>query len=86
MQTEDYLYQKNLYFHLGGVSKKPADMKIHEWKLLDRNADYWQICCIQCKKQEENRKFDGCSDIDVWKTLNCEQSSSNQIVVQLEDV
>jgi hypothetical protein len=38
MQTEDYLYQKDLFLPLGGVAKKPTGMKDEEWEILDRKA------------------------------------------------
>ena len=38
MQMEDYLYQKDLFLPLGGVAKKPMDMKDEEWEILDRKA------------------------------------------------
>jgi hypothetical protein len=38
MQMEDDLYQKDLFLPLGGVVKKPIDMKDEEWEILDRKA------------------------------------------------
>jgi hypothetical protein len=38
MQMEDYLYQKDLFIPLGGITKKSTDMKDKEWEVLDRNA------------------------------------------------
>jgi hypothetical protein len=38
MQMEDYLYQKDLFLPLGGISKKPTAMKDNEWDILDRKA------------------------------------------------
>jgi hypothetical protein len=38
MQIEDYLYQKDLFLPLSGVSKKTASMKDEEWEILDRKA------------------------------------------------
>jgi hypothetical protein len=38
MQMEDYLYQKDLFLPLGGVTKKPTTMKEEEWDILDKKA------------------------------------------------
>jgi hypothetical protein len=38
MQMEDYLYQKDLFLPLGGITKKPTTMKDEEWEVLDRKA------------------------------------------------
>ena len=38
MQMEDYLYQKDPFIPLGGIEKKPMDMKDEEWEILDRKA------------------------------------------------
>ena len=35
---EDYLYQKDLFLPLGGITKKPTAMKDGEWEVLDRKA------------------------------------------------
>ena len=35
---EDYLYQKDLYLHLGGKTKMVTGMIDEEWNLLDRKA------------------------------------------------
>jgi hypothetical protein len=38
MQMEDYLYHKDLFLPLGGITKKPMTMKDEEWEVLDRKA------------------------------------------------
>jgi hypothetical protein len=38
MQMEDYLYHKDLFLPLGGITKKPMAMKDKEWEVLDRKA------------------------------------------------
>jgi hypothetical protein len=38
MQMEDYLYQKDLFLPLGGITKKSMAMKDEEWEVLDRKA------------------------------------------------
>jgi hypothetical protein len=38
MQMEDYLYQKDLFLPLGGISKKLKAMKYEEWEVLDIKA------------------------------------------------
>jgi hypothetical protein len=38
MQMEDYLYQKDLFLPLDGITKKSMSMKDEEWKVLDRKA------------------------------------------------
>ena len=38
MQIEDYLYQKDLYLPLEGITKKPASMTQEDWDVLDRKA------------------------------------------------
>jgi hypothetical protein len=38
MQMEDYLYQKDLFLPLGGITKKSTTMKDEEWEVLDRKA------------------------------------------------
>jgi hypothetical protein len=38
MQMEDYLYQKDLFLPLGGITKKPTTMKEEGWEILDRKA------------------------------------------------
>jgi hypothetical protein len=38
MQTEDYLYQKDLYLPLKGKDSKPTDMTDAAWEILDRKA------------------------------------------------
>jgi hypothetical protein len=38
MQMEDYLYQKDLFLPLGGITKKSISMKDEEWEILDRKA------------------------------------------------
>jgi hypothetical protein len=35
---EDYLYQKNLFLPLGGITKKEMAMKYEEWEVLNRKA------------------------------------------------
>jgi hypothetical protein len=35
---EDYLYQKNIFLPLGGITKKSMTMKDEEWEVLDRKA------------------------------------------------
>jgi hypothetical protein len=35
---EDYLYQKDLFLPLGGITKKSTTMKDEEWEVLDRKA------------------------------------------------
>jgi hypothetical protein len=38
MHMEDYLYQKDLFLPLGGITKKLMAMKDEEWEVLDRKA------------------------------------------------
>jgi hypothetical protein len=38
MQMEDYLYHKDLFIPLGGITKKSMAMKDEEWEVLDRKA------------------------------------------------
>jgi hypothetical protein len=38
MHMEDYLYQKDLFLPLGGITKKPTATKDEEWEILDRKA------------------------------------------------
>jgi hypothetical protein len=38
MQMEDYLYQKDLFLPLGGITKKLMAMKDEEWEILDRKV------------------------------------------------
>jgi hypothetical protein len=38
MHMEDYLYQKDLFLPLGGITKKPKTLKYEEWEVLDRKA------------------------------------------------
>jgi hypothetical protein len=38
MHMEDYLYQKDIFLPLSGVTKKPTAMKNEEWEILDRKA------------------------------------------------
>jgi hypothetical protein len=38
MHMEDYLYQKDLFLPLGGITKNPTTMKDEEWEVLDRKA------------------------------------------------
>jgi hypothetical protein len=38
MHMEDYLYQKDLFLPLGGITKKLTTMKDEEWEDLDRKA------------------------------------------------
>jgi hypothetical protein len=38
MQMEDYLYQKDLFLPLGGITKNPTAMKDEEWEIFDRKA------------------------------------------------
>ena len=33
-----YMYQKDLYLHLGGKTKQPVTMKDEEWEVLDKKA------------------------------------------------
>jgi hypothetical protein len=35
---EDYLYQKDLFLPLGGITKKKMTMKDEDWEILDKNA------------------------------------------------
>ena len=35
---EDYLYQKDLFLPLDGITKKSMAMKDEEWEVLDRKA------------------------------------------------
>jgi hypothetical protein len=35
MQMGDYLYHKDLFLPLGGISKKSTTMKDEEWEVLD---------------------------------------------------
>jgi hypothetical protein len=37
MKMKYYLYQKDLFLPLGGISKKSKAMKDEEWEVLDRN-------------------------------------------------
>jgi hypothetical protein len=36
MKMEDYLYQKDLFLPLGGITKKLTTMKDEEWEVLDK--------------------------------------------------
>ena len=38
MKMEYYLYKKDLFLPLGGITKKPTAMKDEEWEVLDRKA------------------------------------------------
>jgi hypothetical protein len=38
MQMGDYLYHKDLFLPLGGISKKSTTMKDEEWEVLDIKA------------------------------------------------
>jgi hypothetical protein len=38
MQMEDYLYQKDLFLPLGGITKKMTATKDEEWEILDKKA------------------------------------------------
>jgi hypothetical protein len=38
MHMEDYLYQKDLFLPLGGITKNLAATKDEEWEILDRKA------------------------------------------------
>jgi hypothetical protein len=38
MQMEDYLYQKDIFLPLGGITKKPTAMNEEEWEVLERKA------------------------------------------------
>ena len=38
MQTEDYLYQEDLYLPLSGKTKKPTSMTDIEWDIFERKA------------------------------------------------
>jgi hypothetical protein len=38
MKMEDYLYQKDLFLPLGGITHKPMTIKDEEWEFLDRKA------------------------------------------------
>jgi hypothetical protein len=38
MHMEEYLYHKDLFLPLGGITKKSAAMKDEEWEILDRKA------------------------------------------------
>ena len=38
MQMEDYLYQKDLFLHLGGKTKQLMTMKDEEWVVLNRKT------------------------------------------------
>jgi hypothetical protein len=38
MKMEDYLYQKDLFLPLGGITKKSTTMKDEEWEVLDRKT------------------------------------------------
>jgi hypothetical protein len=38
MQMEDYLYQKDLFLPLGGITKKSTAMKDEEWEVLYRKT------------------------------------------------
>jgi hypothetical protein len=38
MQMGDYLYQKDIFLPLGGITKKLTTMKDEEWEVLDRKT------------------------------------------------
>ena len=38
MEIEEYLYQKDLFLPLGGITKKSIATKDEEWKIIDRKA------------------------------------------------
>ena len=38
MQIEDYMYQKDLYFSLGGKDQKLKEMSDGKWDILDQKA------------------------------------------------
>jgi hypothetical protein len=38
MQMEDYLYQKDIFLPLGGITKKSKTMKDEEWEVHDRKT------------------------------------------------
>ena len=38
MKIEDYLYQKDLFLPLGGITKNSMAMKDEEWEILDIKA------------------------------------------------
>jgi hypothetical protein len=38
MKMEDYLYQKDLFLPLGGITQNPMTIKDEEWEFLDRKA------------------------------------------------
>jgi hypothetical protein len=65
MQMEDYLYQKDLFLPLGGISKKSKTMKDEEWEVLDKKAlgtirlslavsEYFNI-----SKEKTTKEYDG---------------------------
>ena len=38
IQMEDYLYHKDLFLPLGGITKNMATMKDEKWEFIDRKA------------------------------------------------
>ena len=38
IQTEDYMYQKDLYYFLGGKAQKPKEMSDGKWVILNLKA------------------------------------------------
>jgi hypothetical protein len=38
MHMENYLYQKDLFLPLGGITKKPVATKDEEWEIIDRKS------------------------------------------------
>jgi hypothetical protein len=38
IQMEDYLYHKDLYLPLGGITKNLTTMKDEEWEVIDKNT------------------------------------------------
>jgi hypothetical protein len=66
MQMEYYLYQKDLFLPLGGITKKPMAMKDEEWEVLDRKAlgmirlSLEVSVAFNISKEKTNEGVDGC--------------------------
>jgi hypothetical protein len=50
---EDYLYQKDLFLPLGGITQNPMTIKDEEWEFLDRKA----LRTIPCLMRSLKNKF-----------------------------
>jgi hypothetical protein len=64
MKMEDYLYQKDLFLPLGGITKKLMTMKDEEWEVLDRKARNdtvvpGSVSGFQYFKRKDNEGSDG---------------------------